>query len=77
MATGKLPVMRKSDVTCPKCNAGYRRIELMTRSGTRGEFRCLTCDNLLEVFDGSTEVALRLTVQPQRTRNGGDKVFSN
>jgi transposase-like protein len=74
---GKLPVMRKSDVTCPKCNAGYRRIELITRSGTRGEFRCLTCDNLLEVFDGSTEVALRLTVQPQRTRNGGDNRFSN
>jgi transposase-like protein len=67
--------MRKSDVTCPKCNAGYRRIELMTRSGTRGEFRCLTCDNLLEVFDGSTEVALRLTVQPQRTRNGGTTGF--
>jgi hypothetical protein len=69
--------MRKSDVTSPKCNAGYRRIELMTRSGTRGEFHCLTCDNLLEVFDGSTEVALRLTVQPQRTRNGGDNRFSN
>ena len=27
------------DVTCPDCRAGYRRIELMTRTGTRGEFR--------------------------------------
>jgi len=69
------PVMRKSDVICPKCKAGYRRIELMTRPGTGGEFRCLTCDHLLEVFDGSTEVALRLTVQPQRTRNGGTTGF--
>ena len=71
------PAMRKSDVTCPDCRAGYRRIELMTRTGTRGEFRCLTCDHLLEVFDGSHEVALRLTVQPERSRNSGDNRFSN
>ncbi len=30
----------------------------------KGEFRCRVCQYLLEVFDGSTEVALRLTVQP-------------
>jgi transposase-like protein len=59
--------MRKSDVTCPKCHAGYRRIELASRSGAEGEFRCLLCDEVLEVFDGSTEVAIRLTVQPERT----------
>jgi transposase-like protein len=59
--------MRKSDVTCPKCHAGYRRIELASRPGGRGEFRCLLCDQVLEVFDGSTEVALRLTVQPEKT----------
>jgi transposase-like protein len=72
-----LPHMRKSDVTCARCSAGYRRIELMTRPGTRGEFRCLTCDHLLEVFDGSHEVALRLTVQPEGTRNSVDNRFSN
>jgi hypothetical protein len=49
--------MKKSDVTCAKCHAGYRR-------GTRGEFRCLVCDEVLEIFDGSTDVAMRLTVQP-------------
>ncbi len=59
--------MRKSDVLCPKCNAGYRRIELAIRKGIKGNFRCLLCDHLLEVFDGSTEVALRLTVQPEKT----------
>ena len=59
--------MRKSDVTCPKCNAGYRRIELTSRPGAKGEYRCLLCDQVLEVFDGSTEVALRLTVQPEKT----------
>jgi transposase-like protein len=59
--------MKKSDVTCPKCGAGYRRIELTSRQGTKGEFRCLLCDQLLEVFDGSSDVATRLTVQPEKT----------
>lgn len=59
--------MKKGDITCPECNAGYRRIELATRKGTKGEYRCLFCDHVLEVFDGLTEVAIRLTVQPQRT----------
>lgn len=67
--------MRKSDVTCPNCRAGYRRIELLSRPGHRGEFRCLTCNHLLEVFDGSREVALRLTVQPERKSNAGDNRF--
>jgi predicted Zn finger-like uncharacterized protein len=69
--------MRKSDVTCPKCKASYRRIELTSRPGARGEFRCLACNRLLEVFDGSREVALRLTVVPERIRDDGDKRFSN
>lgn len=59
--------MRKSDVTCPKCQAGYRRIELTSKIGVEGEFRCLVCDQVLELLDGSTEVALRLTVQPSMT----------
>jgi hypothetical protein len=59
--------MRKSDVICPKCHAGYRRIELASRPGVEGEFHCLLCDQVLEVFDGSTEIAIRLTVQPERT----------
>lgn len=59
--------MKKSDVACPECHAGYRRIELASRPGARGEFRCLLCDHVLEVFDGLTEVAIRLTVQPERT----------
>jgi hypothetical protein len=62
------PTMRKSDVICAKCHAGYQRIELLSRRGESGEFRCLSCNHLLEVFDGSREVALRLTVQPRRTR---------
>ena len=56
--------MKKSDVTCAKCHAGYRRVELVSKKGTMGEFRCLVCDEVLEVFDGSTDVAMRLTVQP-------------
>jgi hypothetical protein len=68
--------MRKSDVTCPKCNAGYRRVELMSRAGKTGEFRCLACNHLLEVFDGSHEVAIRLTVQPANRRNQSPRRFN-
>ena len=59
--------MRKSDIICPKCHAGYRRVELATGKGTPGEFRCLVCDHVLEVFDGSREIAIRLTIQPEKT----------
>jgi hypothetical protein len=61
-----IPVMRRSEIICPECRAGYRRIELISRAGTKGKFHCLLCDHLLEVFDGSTEVAIRLTVQPEK-----------
>ena len=61
--------MRKSDVICTECGAGYRRIELSTLPGRRGEFRCRVCNHLLELFDGSREVALRLTVQPVKYMN--------
>jgi transposase-like protein len=56
--------MRKSDVTCPACQAGYRRIELTSKPADSGEFRCLVCDRVLEILDGSSDVAHRLTVQP-------------
>lgn len=62
-----IPRVRKSDVTCPQCNAGYRRIELVSQGGTKGEFHCLLCGHLLEVFDGKTDIAIRLTVQPEKT----------
>jgi transposase-like protein len=56
--------MRKGDVTCPECSAGYRRIELFSILGKPGQYRCIVCSRVLEAFDGSTEVAYRLTVQP-------------
>lgn len=59
--------MRKSDLSCPECRAGYRRVELVSRKGSKGEFRCLLCNHVLEVFDGETDVAIRLTVQPEKT----------
>jgi hypothetical protein len=37
---------------------------LESRSGKSGHYKCLVCDRVLEVFDGSREVAYRLTVQP-------------
>ena len=61
------PRMKKSDLTCPVCHAGYRRIELTSQRGAKGEFCCLLCSEVLETFDGSTDVAIRLTVQPEKT----------
>jgi transposase-like protein len=58
--------MRSSDIICPTCKAGYRRLEVASGEHTRGEYRCLVCDDLLEVFDGSAAVAIRLTVQPEK-----------
>jgi rubredoxin len=58
--------MTKSDVTCPECSAGYRRVELLSKTGTPGIYRCLVCDHPLEVFDGNTSIAYRLTVQPEK-----------
>jgi hypothetical protein len=58
--------VRKGDVICTECSAGFRRIELGSRRGTVGEFRCPLCNHLLEAFDGSTEIACRLTVAPEK-----------
>ncbi|MGC2084060.1 MAG: hypothetical protein WA702_11995 [Bradyrhizobium sp.] len=58
--------MKKDDVICPACKAGFRRIELLSRSGNAHDVRCPLCDALLEVVDGSTEVAYRLTVAPEK-----------
>jgi predicted Zn finger-like uncharacterized protein len=58
--------MKKDDVTCPACKAGFRRIELLSRGGSARDVRCPLCDALLEVVDGSTEVAYRLTVAPDK-----------
>lgn len=59
-------IMQKSDVICPECRAGYRRIELDSGNGTTGKYCCLVCDHVLEIFDGLREVAFRLTVQPEK-----------
>lgn len=58
--------MRKGDVLCPECHAGFRRIELASRPGKAGEFRCPLCHHVLEISDGSTDIAYRLTVAPEK-----------
>jgi uncharacterized Zn-finger protein len=58
--------MKKGDVVCPGCNAGFRRIELDSRKGTAGQFQCPLCAHVLEVCDGRTEIAYRLTVAPEK-----------
>jgi hypothetical protein len=56
--------MRRGDVTCSKCRAGFRRLELASMPPCRGEYRCPVCDTILEKFEGTTFVAYRLTVEP-------------
>jgi hypothetical protein len=58
--------MKKSDERCLDCGAGYQRIELVSKPGQQGHYCCLVCGRLLETFDGSGEVAYRLTVNPER-----------
>ena len=58
--------MWESDIICPECGAGYRRIEIASVNGAKGEYRCLTCNHVLEVFDGDFAVLIRLTVPPKR-----------
>jgi transposase-like protein len=58
--------MKKGDIICPECNAGIRRIELHSRPGRPGEYRCPLCGHLLEVSDGSSDIAYRLTVAPAK-----------
>jgi DNA-directed RNA polymerase subunit RPC12/RpoP len=68
--------MKKSDVQCPNCSAGYRRIELVSKKGQPGSYSCALCKQPLEMFDGSSEIAYRLTVTPSKYLNAGDKRFS-
>lgn len=56
--------MKKDDVTCPRCGAGFRRIELSFGPGTEGEYRCPACDTALERFNDDKLIAYRLTIQP-------------
>ena len=75
--TASVEGMMKSDVQCLDCGAGYRRIELSSRSSAPGHYRCLVCDRLIETFDGSKEVAYRLTVHPERPKGRVDKKASH
>ena len=57
--------MKTDDVTCPRCKAGFRRLELLSDlRRTEGEYRCPACDKVLETFDGKKWIAYRLTIPP-------------
>ncbi|WP_445219893.1 hypothetical protein ACKWRH_07050 [Bradyrhizobium sp. Pa8] len=56
--------MRKSDVTCSECGAGFRRLELTSERGTEGKYHCPACGNLIEAFGAAHLVAYRLTIEP-------------
>ena len=56
--------MKKDDVTCHECGAGFQRLELVSQPGTTDEYRCPVCKQALESFDGSKLIAYHLTVHP-------------
>jgi predicted Zn finger-like uncharacterized protein len=62
--------MKKLDIQCPECAAAYRRIELISRRGQPGVYRCQVCNHVLETFDGASEIAYRLTVVPENKVRG-------
>lgn len=65
--------MKRTDVICADCGAGYRRIKVASGPGKSGAYRCLVCDRILEMFDGSRNVAYRLTIQPITAKRGGNR----
>lgn len=56
--------MKKNDVTCSACGAGFRRLQLTTPPPNTGEYRCPACDEVVETFDGRAFIAYRMTIQP-------------
>lgn len=58
--------MRQTDVSCTRCGAGFRRLELVLLPINGDEFRCQVCGEVLEILNGDgVFVAYRLTVSPQ------------
>jgi len=56
--------MKKGDVTCPNCGAGFRRLDLSSAPGAKGEYHCPVCDTALELFDGSKLVTVSRSSLP-------------
>jgi hypothetical protein len=46
--------------------AGYHRIVLTSCKGGKGEYRRVTYNHVLEVFEGSFEVLIRLTIPSKK-----------
>ncbi|WP_128945131.1 hypothetical protein [Bradyrhizobium zhanjiangense] len=63
--------MKKSDLTCSDCGAGFRRLELTSERGIQGNYHCPACGTLIEELGAAHLVLYRLTVQPsiKATRN--------
>ena len=63
-----------TEVTCSECKAGFCRVELWSSGGSKGEFHCPVCDQVLEVFNGTRLIAYRLTVRPEITFSSSPEV---
>jgi hypothetical protein len=57
--------MKKTDVTCSECGAGFVRVEIdATANAPQGAYHCSACGHLLEQFLDGKIVAYRMTVRP-------------
>jgi hypothetical protein len=50
--------MKMDEVTCSACEVGFRRVELTSEPGAKGEYRCPVCG---ESWRSSTAARLRLS----------------
>jgi hypothetical protein len=65
--------MKKGSATCTKCGAAFRRLELSSQPGSKGEYRCPACHNIIEVLDGSNLVVYRPNIQPKPRRRAAKR----
>jgi hypothetical protein len=57
--------MKKTNITCPGCGAGFARIELNAKpSAPQGAYHCPACGQMLEQLPESNFVGYRMTVSP-------------
>jgi outer membrane protein assembly factor BamB len=63
-ATGEMLWRYPSGGSCLSGARGIVYWGSASSKGDKGEYRCLTCDEVLDVFDGTFEVLIRLTIPP-------------
>ena len=64
--------MKVGDVTCPGCDAGFRRIELSSRVGAPSEYCCPVCNTLIDLLDASKDLSRQNFSVSRSVESGAD-----